>query len=52
MERRIRQGPDRRRMPQAITSAPQLTAAAGQQLVQAEHLAKALLEQVSTSEVV
>jgi Clp amino terminal domain, pathogenicity island component len=31
---------------QAISTAPQLAAAAGQQLVQPEHLAKALLEQV------
>ena len=31
---------------QAISTAPQLAATAGQQLVQPEHLAKALLEQV------
>lgn len=31
---------------QAISTAPQLAAATGQQLVQPEHLAKALLEQV------
>lgn len=34
---------------QAITLAPQLAAAAGQQLVQPEHLAKALLEQVHSA---
>ena len=37
---------------QAVTSAPEIAAAAGQQIVEPEHLLKALLEQVGIACVV